>query len=221
MAVPGLSCGMWDLVPWPGIEPGPLHWVCGVLIIGPPDVIAVLQPLNLVWLSSTPWTAACQASPSITISLSFNISQIYVLLSQWCHPVISSSVVCFSSCPQFFPASGSFPMSQLFASGGQDIGASASAAVLPMSIQGWSPLRSTGLISLLSKGLSRVFSAPQFESVNSSALSLLYGSTLTSIHDYRKNHSIDYTDLCQQSDVCFLKHYLYLTYLFYQWASVF
>ena len=70
----------------------------------------------------------------------------------------SSSVVPFYSCPQFFPASGSFQMSQLFASGGQSIGVSASASVLPVSIQGWFPLRWTGLISLLSKGLSRVFS---------------------------------------------------------------
>ena len=78
-------------------------------------------------------------------------------LSQWCHPTISSPVVCFSSCPQSFPASGSFPVSQLFASGGQSIGASTSATVLPMSTQDWSPLGWTGLISLQSKGLSRVF----------------------------------------------------------------
>ena len=80
-------------------------------------------------------------------------------LSQWCHPAISSCVVPFSSCLQFSPASGSFPMSQLFASGGQSIGASASALVLPMNIQGWSSLVLIGLISLLSKGLSRVFSS--------------------------------------------------------------
>ena len=78
-------------------------------------------------------------------------------LSQWCHPTISSSVVPFSSCLQSFPASGSFPMSQFSASGGQSIGASASASILPKSIQGWFSLRLTGLISLLSKGLSRVF----------------------------------------------------------------
>ena len=76
--------------------------------------------------------------------------------SQWCHPTISFSVIPFSSCLQFFPASESFPMSQLFASGGQSIGVSAS--VLPMNIQGWSPLGWTGWISLQSKGLSRVFS---------------------------------------------------------------
>ena len=79
-------------------------------------------------------------------------------LSQWCHPIISSSVIPFSSGLQSFPASGTFPVSQLFASGGQTIGASASASVLPMNIQDWFPLGLTGLISLLSKGLSRVFS---------------------------------------------------------------
>ena len=79
-------------------------------------------------------------------------------LSWCCHPTISSSVVPFSSCPQYFPASGSFQMSQLFASDGQTIGVSASATVLPMNTQDWSPLGWTGRISLQSKGLSRVFS---------------------------------------------------------------
>ena len=78
--------------------------------------------------------------------------------SRWCHPAISSSVIPFSSCLQSFPASGSFPMSQFFASGGQSIGISASASVLPMNIQDWFPLEWTGWISLQSKGLSRVFS---------------------------------------------------------------
>ena len=75
-------------------------------------------------------------------------------LSWWCHPAISSSVVPFSSCPQSFPASGSFQMSQLFTSGGQSIGVSASASVLPMNIQDWFPLGLTDLISLRSEGLS-------------------------------------------------------------------
>ena len=78
--------------------------------------------------------------------------------SRWCHPTISSSVVPFSSCLQSFPASGSFPMRQLFPSGAQSFGASASASVLPVNIQDWSPLGCTGWISLQSKGLSRVFS---------------------------------------------------------------
>ena len=110
-------------------------------------------------------------------------------LSWWCHPTISSSVVPFSSCLQSFPASGSFPMSQLFTSGGQSIGVSASTSVLPMNTQDWSPLAWTGWISLLSKGLLRVFSkkkkksspTPQFKSINSSALSFLYSLTLTSM----------------------------------------
>ena len=79
-------------------------------------------------------------------------------LSQWCHPTISSLVIPFSSRPQSFPASGSFTMSQFFTSGGQSIAVSASASVLPMNIQDWSPLGWTGWISLQSKGLSRVFS---------------------------------------------------------------
>ena len=80
-------------------------------------------------------------------------------LSQWCHPTISSSVIPFSSCPQSFPASGSFQMSQIFPSGGQSIGVSASTSDLPRDIQDWSPLAWTGWISLQSKGLSRVFSS--------------------------------------------------------------
>ena len=105
--------------------------------------------------SATPWTAARQASLSITNSRS--ISDSYPS-SQWCHPTITSSVIPFSSCLQSFPASGSFPASQVFTSSGQITGASASASVLPMNIQDWFPLGLTGLISLLSKGLSRVFS---------------------------------------------------------------
>ena len=78
--------------------------------------------------------------------------------SRWCHPAVSSSVIPFSSCPQLFPASGSFQMNQLLTSGGQSIGVSASTSVLPMNTQDWSPLGWTGWISLQSKGLSRVFS---------------------------------------------------------------
>ena len=106
-------------------------------------------------------------------------------LSRWCHPTISFSVLPFSSCLQSFPASGTFPMSRFFASGGQSIGASAT--VLPMNIQGWFPLRLTSLISLLSKGLSRVFSSTTIQKRHSSMLSLFYGPTLTSIRDYWKN----------------------------------
>ena len=103
-------------------------------------------------------------------------------LNQWCHPTISSSVAHFSY-PQYFSASGSFPVSWLFPSDGQSIGASASASILPMNIQGWFLLELTGLISLQSKGLSRPSIALQLESINSLVHSV-HGPTLTSIHDY-------------------------------------
>ena len=119
--------------------------------------------------------------------------------SLWCHSTNSSSVVPFSFCLQSFPASGSFPMSQHFASGGQSIGVSAS--VLSVNIQGWFPLGLPGLISLLSKESSP---APQFESINSLALSVLYGPILTSVHDYWKNYSFDYTTLLAKWCSCFL-----------------
>ena len=99
--------------------------------------------------SATLWTAACQASLSFTVSWS-----LFKLMSiQWCYLKISSFVTFFSSCPLSFPTSGSFPVSQLFTSGGQSIGASASASIPPMNIQDWLPLGLTGLISLQCKGL--------------------------------------------------------------------
>ena len=113
---------------------------------------------------------------------------------QWCHPTISYSVIPFSSHLQSFLA-WCFPMSWFFQWGGQSIGVSASALVLPMNIQDWFPLGLTGLISLQSKD-SQETSTPQFKSINSSVLSFLYSSTLTSIHDYWKNYSFDYMDLC-------------------------
>ena len=186
-------------------------------------------------------------------------------MNPWCHPTISSSVAHFSSCSQSFPASGSFPMNWLFTSDGQSIGGSASAPVLPRSIQGWFPFRLTGLI-LQSKGLSGVFSstinylvlcllfhfpwgsAGKETTCNAGVLGsipglgrspgegkgyplqysdlentmdcivhgvtkswtqlsdfhfyfLLYCPALVSIHDHCKDHNLDYTDLCWQSDV--------------------
>ena len=117
--------------------------------------LSSVQLLSCVQLFATPWTAARQASLSITNSWSFSNS---CPRSQWCYPIISFSIVPFSSCLQSFLASESFPISQFFTSGGQSIGVSASASVLPINIQGWFPLGLTGLISLQSKGLSRVFS---------------------------------------------------------------
>ena len=115
----------------------------------------------------------------------------------WVNDAIQPShpVTLFFSCPQSFPASGSFLMCQHFTSGAQSIGASTSASVLPMNIQGWFLLGLTGLINLLAKIILRAFSSIKFwkHLINSLALSLLYGPTLKSVHDYWKNHSFDYT----------------------------
>ena len=122
-------------------------------------------------------------------------------LSQWCHPAISFSVVPFSSLLRSFPASGSFQMSQFFKSGGQSIGVSASASVLPVNIQDWFPLGWNCLISLQSKGLSRVFSNTTVQKHQLFSTQLSLYPTLTSIHNYCKNRSFDYIDLCRQSNV--------------------
>ena len=126
-----------------------------ILSIWKNTLVSVQFSRSVISNSETLWTATRQASLSITNSQSFSNSCPW---SQWCHPTISFSVIPFSSHLQSFPASGSSPMSQFFKSGSQNSGASASASVLPMNIQGWFPLQLTGLISLLSKGLSRVFS---------------------------------------------------------------
>ena len=97
-------------------------------------------------------------------------------------------------------------MSRLFSSGGQSIGASASASVLPMNIQNWFPLGLTGLISLHSMYSQESSPTPQFKSISSLALSFLYGPTLTSVHDYWKSHSFDYMKLCRQNDVSAFKY---------------
>ena len=103
--------------------------------------------------------------------------------SQWCHPAILSSVVLFSSCPQSLPASESFPMSQLFSWGGQSIGVSALASVLPVNTQDWSPCSP--------RDSQESSPTPQFKSINSSPFSFLHSPTLTSIYDHWKNHSLD------------------------------
>ena len=118
-----------------------------------PSFVVVFQSPSRVWLFTTPRTVAHQASMSVIISWSLLR---FMSLSWWCDPTISSSVTPFSFCPQSFPPSGPFLMSQLFASRGQSTGASAS--ILPMNIQNWFALGLTGLISLQSEGLSRVFS---------------------------------------------------------------
>ena len=155
--------------------------------------------LNNCWPSSKPFSSVSQFSRSV-VSDSLRPNELQHArppcpsptprvhpnpcpLSRWCRPTISSSVVPFSSCPQSFPASGYFPVSQLFTSGGQSIGVSASASVLPMNTQDWSPSSP--------RDSQESSPTPQFKSINSSALSFLYSTTLTSIHDYWKNHSLD------------------------------
>ena len=132
-------------------------------------MVDVIQLLNRVRLFATLRTAACQVSLPFTTSRSLlNFTSIEAAMPSnhliLCHPLLF--------CPQSFPASGSFSMSWLFPLGDQSIGASASAPVLPMNIEGWFPLGPTGLISLLSKGLSTVFFSTTFKRINYLALSL-------------------------------------------------
>ena len=155
-----------------------------------------VQSLSCVWLFATPWTTAHQGPLSSTIS---RICSNSCPLSWWYYLTISSSDDPISCCPQSFLITGSFPMSRLLSSSGQSIGASAS--VLLMNIEGWFPLGLTSLISLQSKGISRVFSNTTLQKHQFSVLSLLYDPTLTPVHDYWKNNSFDYMDLCQQNDV--------------------
>ena len=125
------------------------------------------------------------------------------LLSQWCHPTILSSVIPFSSWLQSFLASGSFLMSQFFSSGGQNTGVSAS--IFPVNIQDWFPLGLTGLISLQSKGLLRVFSNTTVQKHQFFSAQPSFWSNSHIIHDYWKNHSFDLDGLLlAKSCLCFL-----------------
>ena len=161
------GCGI--LVPNQELNPCPLQWKCEVFtgLLGKSQSHELLRngsflvdsvQLSHSVVSNSLWPHEQQHArppyPSPTAGVYPNPCS----LCWWCHPTISSSVVPFSSCPQSFPASGSFQMSQLFASGGQSTGVSASTSVLPMNTQDWSPLEWTGWISWQSKGLSRVFS---------------------------------------------------------------
>ena len=146
----------------------------------------------------TPWAATCRTPRSFTISQS-----LLKLMSVESSLMLSNNLIlCYPILflPQSFLASRSLPMSWLFASGGQSIGTSASAPVLPMNIQGWFPLGMTGLISCCPRD-SQVFYSTTIQSINSLALSLVYDLTFTSVHNYWKSHSFDYADHCWQSDV--------------------
>ena len=147
------------------------------------------QSLSRVQLFVTPWTAACQASLSITTSQSLLKLMSIKSVMPCSHLILCCSLLLL---PSIFPSIRVFSNeSAVCIRWPKIIGASASASVLSVNIQNWFPLGLTGLISLQSKELSRVFSNPQFKSINSLALSFLYGPTLPSIHDHWKNHSSD------------------------------
>ena len=147
-----------------------------------------VQSHSRVWLFATPWITARKASLSITNSQ----SSLKLMSIEWVMPS-SHLILCrpISSCPQSLPASESFPMSQLFAWGGQSIGVSALASLLPKNIQDWSPLGWTGWISLQSTGLSRVFSHTTVQKHQFLGAQLSLCPALTSAHDYWKNQSLD------------------------------
>ena len=159
-------------------------------------VVAVVQSFSHIWLFAEPVdcnTAGFLSSPPPR-ACSDSLFIDSVMPSNYL-------IFCFLfSCLQSFPASRSFPMSQLFASCDQYIETSASASALPMNTQDWFPLGLTGLISFSRRYSQESSPKPQFQSINSLALSLLYGATLTSIHNYWKNSSFDYMDHCWQSN---------------------
>ena len=148
----------------------------------------LVQSLSCVQFFVTPWTAARPASLSITSSRSLLKFMSIESVMPSNHLILCCSLLLL---PQSCPALGSFPMRQFFASGGQRFGVSASTSVLPMNTQDWSPLGWTSWISLQSKGLSKVFSNTTAQKHQFFSAQLLYSPTLTSIHDYWKNQSLD------------------------------
>ena len=158
----------------------------------------IVQSLSPVQLFVTPWTAACQDSLFFTISRSL----LKLMSIEFSMPPNHLGLCCpLLLLPSIFSSITDFSNELALHMRWPNTGASASASVLPMNIQDWFPLGLTGWISLQSKGLSRVFSTPQIESINSSVLSLLCGPALTSVHDYWKTHSFGYIDLCWQSNI--------------------
>ena len=156
-----------------------------------------VQSLSRVRLFVTPWIAARQASLSITNSWSSLKLMSIELVMPSSHLILCRSLLLL---PSIFPSIRVFS-NELFPSGGQNIGASASASVLPVNIQDWFPLGLPGLISVQPKGFSRVFSNTTVQKHQLFSVGLLYGPTLISTQDYWKSHGFDYTDLCQQSSI--------------------
>ena len=150
------------------------------------------------WCPTLCYSMDCSMPGSLVLHYLLEFTQTH---SHWVNDAIQPFVAPSSFCLQTFPASGFFPVSRLFTSGGQSIRASASELVFPMNIQDWFPLGFMVWSPCCPEDSQESSPAPQIESINSSALSLLYGPTLISVHDYWKNHSFDYMDLCWQSDV--------------------
>ena len=155
--------------------------------------VCSVQSLSHVRLFATSWTAARQASLSFTNSL---ILLKLMSSSQWCHPTISLSVILFYCCLQSFPVIGSFLISKFFTSVGQIIGVSASASILPVNINDWFPLAWIVGSLCSPRDSQESYPKPQFKTFNSSLLTILYATTVTSIYDnWEKNHSFVYTEL--------------------------
>ena len=164
---------------------------------------------SLQFVSDSLWCHRLQDTRFPCPSPSLRVCPNSCPLIWWCNTITSSSVTLVSFCLQYFPASGSFPMSQLFLSGGQSTGASPSASVPPVSIQGWFPLGLTGLISLLSNRLSRVFSSTTIRKHQFFGALPFYDPALTLVHNYGKNHSLDlYGSLSSHWYLYFLIHSL-------------
>ena len=158
-------------------------------------------------ISNSLWPHGLQCARPLCPSPSPEVCPSSCPLLWWCHPAISSSDALFSFCPQSFPASGTFPVSQLLASDDQNTGLLASALVPSTSTQSWSPSGLTGLISLLSKGLWKSSPAPWFEGISSLFLCLLYTVQLSQPYVTTwEDHSLDYTHPCRQSDVSAFQH---------------
>ena len=160
-------------------------------------IVAVVQSLSHVWLFATQWTTACQASLYFTTSWNLLKTHVFWVSDaiQPSHPLVPPSPLALNLSSH----QGLFQLTWLFASGGQRTGASASVSVLPMNTQGWFPLELNSLF-LLSKGLSRVFSSTTIQKRKLSGIQPSLWSNSMSVYDYWKNHSFDYTDLCQSSD---------------------
>ena len=189
-----VTCFKWNVCGWTKFHEDSVYFLLNISSWFLSSFLLLLFSCSV--LSSCLWPHELQHAKLPCPSLSPRVCSNSCPLSQWCYLTIYLCSLLLL--PSFFPASGSFPVSWLFPSGGPSIEASVS--VLPMNIQGWFPIGLTGLISLQSKGLSRVFSSTtgqkhQFFGAQP------YGPALTSVHEYWKNHSYDYMDICWQNDV--------------------